>query len=179
MEFATVCPKCYHTEDRTLGLRTVIDSLKPTDYSQPLTHGDMVIYFRPMTYKNITDNNRAQYEEQRLISQIPTATEENIDQALNFDYGKIFNRITEITVKALGQSIASIKTPNALVTEQEYILDLLTNCDRKLFNQIRDYIIKSKSSSELKPLHIVCSECSNEYDQTVTLDMTTFFADAS
>jgi hypothetical protein len=79
----------------------------------------------------------------------------------------------------LAQSISTIKTPNALVTEPEYIEEFLQNCDRGLFNQIRDHIITIKNESEIKPAAIKCAHCSHEYEQPVTLDMTSFFAAAS
>jgi uncharacterized protein with PIN domain len=56
---------------------------------------------------------------------------------------------------------------------------MLKNCDRKLFNQIRDHVIALKEKSELKPLVMRCPDCSNEYEQPITLDMTNFFGAAS
>lgn len=181
MEFETNCPSCNHEEDRTLDLRTVMDLLKSPDYNKSVTQGDIEIYFKPMTYKNLTDNNKAQYEEQRILSQlVPTGeTPEEIEKARNINYTEVLKKITQITVGALAQSIALIKTPTAQVVEPEFIIEFLSNCDRLLFAQIRDYIINTKTKAELQPLAIQCSECKFEYKQAVTLNMTDFFADAS
>jgi hypothetical protein len=91
----------------------------------------------------------------------------------------IIKKITEITITALSQSIAAIKTPQALVTEPEFIQDFLTNCDRQIFNQVRDFIIELKTNSEMPPLNLACPECSHAYSQALTLDMTSFFGPAS
>ena len=88
-------------------------------------------------------------------------------------------KITDVTVHALAQSISSVKTPSAFVTEVEFIEEMLKKCDRLLFNKIRDHIIKIKAEAEIKPIKITCSECKHEYEQPITLDMTSFFADAS
>jgi hypothetical protein len=88
-------------------------------------------------------------------------------------------RITEITVRALAQSIAVVKTPQALVSEPEYIEELLNNCDRDLFGRIRDHIVDLKSQSEMQAMQLTCPECAHEYQQAVTLDMSSFFAPAS
>jgi len=88
-------------------------------------------------------------------------------------------RITELTVDALKWSIVEIRTPGAIVSETEYIKEFLLNCDRKLFNRIRDHVIDLRQIAELKPLDIVCDNCKHEYQQTVTLDMTSFFGPAS
>jgi hypothetical protein len=181
MEFETRCPSCTHEEGRTLDLRTVMDMLKSPDYTKSVKQGDIEIYFKPMTYKNLTDNNKAQYEEQRILNQLtPTGdSPEEIERARNISYTEVLKKITQITVGALAQSIALIKTPTAQVSEPEYISEFLSNCDRLLFAQIRDYIIDTKTTAELQPLTIKCSECQFEYKQAVTLNMTDFFADAS
>ena len=93
--------------------------------------------------------------------------------------GDSLKKITEITVRALSQSLAMVKTPTAMVQEPEYLEELLRHCDRKLFNQIRDTILDCKAVSEIKPLHLICDECKHEYDQQVTLDMSSFFVPAS
>lgn len=181
MEFETNCPSCSHEEDRTLDLRTVMDMLKSPDYNKSVVQGEIEIFFKPMTYKNLTDNNKAQYEEQRILSQlVPTGeSPEEIEKARNINYTEVLKKITQITVGALAQSIAVIKTPTAQVAEPEFIIEFLSNCDRLLFAQIRDYIIDTKTKAELQPLTIKCSQCEFEYKQAVTLNMTDFFADAS
>ena len=179
MPFASVCPKCGHEDERALDLRHVLDSLKSVDYSKPIIHGDMQIYFKPMSYKNLSDNNKSQYETQRTLQQITSENTPEAEQTRSSQYEQVLKQVTEITILALAQSIAVIVTPTAQVTEQEYILDLLKNCDRKLFDEIRDYVINAKSAAEIQPLHLVCTSCNNEYDQTVTLNMSDFFAAAS
>lgn len=182
MEFTSQCPACNNEEDRQLDLRTVIDVLRAPDYSKGIHSGDLEIYFKPMTYKNLTDNNRSQYEEQRLLQQLPdfvTADDIELERAKTVKYGEALKKMTDLTIKALAQSIAVIKTPQAQVTEPEFILDFLNNCDRKLFNRISEHIINLKSASEIQPLKIECSECKHQYDQPITLNMTNFFADAS
>jgi hypothetical protein len=178
LPFSSTCPSCGNEDERLADLRVMLDNMKSPDYSLPVKHGDMEIYLKPMTYKNLTDNNKSQYEEQRILSQIPTESDD-IEKIRSFQYTEILKKITEITIKALAQSIAVIKTPAAQVTEQEYILELLANCERTLFNQIRDYIIEAKASAEMKPLDLECSSCQHKYQQAVTLNMSDFFGDAS
>jgi hypothetical protein len=72
-----------------------------------------------------------------------------------------------------------IKTPQALVSEQPFIEEFLKNCDRELFNQIRDHVLQLREQSELQPLKLQCTACNNKYEQSLTLDMSSFFAPAS
>ena len=66
-----------------------------------------------------------------------------------------------------------------MVVESEFIEEFLNNCDRKLFNTIRDHVIALRIASELKPLNLECPHCQHKYEQPLTLDQASFFEDAS
>lgn len=177
MDFATKCPACGNEAEHTLDLRTVLDRIKSPDYSKSIESGDMQIFFRPMTYRDLNNNNQLQFEQQKLMQVLPDANVPEQDKMTALSAA--LKKITEITVHALAQSIAAIKTPTAMVTESQFIEEFLQNCDRSLFNRIRDFIIEAKGQSEMQPMHLTCTECNNQYEQAVTLDMSSFFGSAS
>jgi bacterioferritin-associated ferredoxin len=177
MEFGTTCPACEDVSERVVDLRTMLDSLHAPDYTAQVTHGDLEIYFRPLSYKNLNDNSQLQFEQQKLLQVIPdtTISDQQKMEALN----QAFRQLTEITIRSLATSVTAIKTPQALVTEANYILDFLQNCDRELFNRIREHVLKLREQSELQPLKLQCTACNRQYEQMLTLDMVSFFAPAS
>jgi hypothetical protein len=177
MDFGTKCPKCGHECEHTVDLRGVLDRMRAPDYDRSLKHGDMEIFFKPMSYRELNDNNAIQFENQKLLTILPDS--EVPDQEKMAALSNALKRITEITVRALTQSIATIKTPQALVSDQSYIEELLKNCDRDLFAKIKDHIIDLKGQSDMPPMHITCPECTHQYEQAVTLDMSSFFGSAS
>ena len=177
LELGTKCTNCGHEAEYTLDLRTVLDQLKSPDFKHTIKHGDLEIYFRPITYRQQHETNTVQFEEQKMIQMIPGSDLPDEEKLSRLNAA--LKRITELTVNALKFSIAGIRTPTALVTESEFIQEFLNNCDRKLFNQIRDHVIELRQSSELKPLKMKCTECEHEYEQPLTLDMASFFETAS
>jgi uncharacterized protein with PIN domain len=177
MEFATTCPACNETAERTADLRTMLDVLRAPDYNKPISHGDLEIYFRPLTYKNLNNNSQLQFEQQKLLQLIPDNSVSESDKMTALT--RAFKQLTEITVQSLALSISAIKTPSALVSEHAYIDDFLKNCDRELFNQIRDHVVNLREQSELQPFKLKCEKCNHSYEQALTLDMTSFFDNAS
>ena len=178
LEVGSTCPKCTHQENYTVDLRQVLDGVQPGDFDTTVTQGDLEISFQPMIYQSQTETNIAQFEQQKSIQVIqsaPDLTDQQKIERLN----QALQTITELTIKALKWSIASIRTPNALVTEPEFIEEFLTNCDRKLFLRIRDHIIGLREQGDIKPLTIECSSCGNQYSQTLALDQTNFLEAAS
>ena len=177
LELSTRCPSCETESEYSVDLRAVLDGVKPPDFHTPAVFGDLEINFRPMDYKMQNETNQLQFEQQQQIQAIQFSDISDDDKiaALNASLKKI----TELTIDALKWSIASVRTPNALVTEPEYIHEFLINCDSKIYGQIRDRIIALRQGSEIKPLHIQCSNCQTEYKQDLSLDQTSFFAPAS
>jgi bacterioferritin-associated ferredoxin len=177
LELSTRCPSCETESEYSVDLRAVLDGVTPPDFRTPTVFGDLEINFRPMDYKMQNETNQLQFEQQQQIQaiQFSDISDDEKIAALNASLKKI----TELTMDALKWSIASIRTPNALVTEPEYIHEFLINCDSKIYNQIRDRIITLRQDSEIKPLQIQCSNCQHEYKQDLSLDQTSFFAPAS
>jgi hypothetical protein len=177
MDFGTKCPKCGHECEHTVDLRSVLDRMKTPDYTRSLKVSDMEIFFRPMTYRHLNENNSIQYENQKLLQILPDGEIPDSDKMSALS--QALQRITEVTVRALAQSIAVIKTPQAMVSELEFIEELLKNCDRELFGRIRDHIVELKTQSEIPPMNLTCPECRHQYEQAVTLDMSSFFGSDS
>lgn len=118
MEFGTTCPACNNTSENTVDLRTVMDILSAPDYNTSITYRDLEIFFRPLTYKTLNDNNQLQFEQQKLLQVIPDATVSDTDKMTALTAA--FKKLTEITVHSLALSIVAIKTPGALVNEFEF-----------------------------------------------------------
>jgi hypothetical protein len=177
MEINTKCPSCEHENDFDLDLRQVLSQIKPGDYEQSVTDGDIEVFFRPMDYRQINHNNLLQFEDQKLLMSV-----ENSDVPVEnkmSQLGEILKKITAVTIRSLSQSISAVKTPQATVTDPAHITEWLENCDRRVFALLRDHIIAAKQASEIKPLTITCSACGHQHEQMFTLDMTSFFGDAS
>lgn len=177
LELTTVCPKCETEGDYGLDLRSVLDQMKMPDFNKPIKHGDLEITFQPMSYRHQNETNQLQFENQRLLQMIPGSDLPDDEKIKRLN--DVLKQITELTIEAIKYSISSIRTPQAIVTETEFIQEFLKNCDRSLFNTIKEHVIALRESSDLKPLPVKCQNCSHEYTQPLTLDMTSFFAPAS
>ena len=177
MDIDTQCPKCQTETTFGVDLRRLLDSIGSADYNTPLVCGDLTISFRPLDYRQITNNSQMQFENQKNLQamQSPDLPEETRLEQVN----SMMKKIMEITVQAVADSIAEIRTPNGIVTESDYITEFLNNCDRSTFNTIRDHAVVLREKSELKPLDISCPSCQHQYQQAFTLDMARFFESAS
>lgn len=177
MEINTTCPNCGEKHPLTLDLRQVLDSITPADYDAVVTAGDLTINFCPMSYRQVNEAAKVQFEDQKLIQMLSNSelTEDDKMHRLT----DAFKNITNMTINAIAETIQSIKTDNILVTEHQQIAEFLTNCPKSMFEIVKTHAIKLREETDLKPLHIICDKCEHQYDQPFTLDMSNFFENAS
>ena len=172
MSISSECPSCKELADYGVNLVAILSQLKAADYDKELTINDLSIKFRPLTYKEMNEAGTAQLEAQRIFLTLEKEEDETVRASKTQDALKF---ITDVTMRILTQTITHIRTPNAFVEEQSYILDFLKNCDRDTYVTIRDYNATLKAQTEIKPLKIRCVHCQNEYEQQFTLNTSDFF----
>ena len=177
MEIPSTCPKCGHFHTLTIDLRTVLDSLRSPDYNESVVAGDLTCYFAPMTYRQVNEVSRTNFEDQKIVQALNDA--ELTEEEKLIKLGDAFRKITELTIRSISESIATIKTQDAMVTDKTDILEFLQNCPKNVFDQIRDHTVKLREATDLTPIGVTCENCSEPYQQTFTLDMSNFFGNAS
>ena len=178
MDIETRCPSCSEEHSFGLDLRTVIDNLKASGFSEPFTKGDLTFHFRPLSYKEMNANSLLQFDQQRALQAINSNTD--LPEAAKVSQlNGMMRQLITVTLKALAQSVVEIRTGDSIVTNPAHIEEFLNNCDRTIFNTVRDHVVKLREDSELRPLNIKCPSCQHDYQQMFTLDMSNFFAPAS
>jgi rubredoxin len=177
LEIDTQCPHCEAENSFGVNLRGVLDQMTVPDFSKSLNSAGIEIYFKPLSYEQQSAINTAQFEQQRVLSQLPSSdlSEEEKTKMLN----DTLEAITKITIQAITYTISAIRTPSALVTEPEFIREFLVNCDHALYAEIRKHAINLRASDDLQPLVIKCPDCGTEFKQPFTMDTASFFGNAS
>jgi hypothetical protein len=166
------CEKCKALGTYGIHLQTLLSSLKAGDYDKLLEYGDLKIKFKPLRYKEMNEAGLGQFEIQAKYRNLNSIKDETERNRLSQDALK---DITILTMRILAKAIDYIETPNAKVAELDFIEDFLTNADTKTYETVRDYHSILRAESTIKPLEITCAECSHQYTQTITLNVSDFF----
>lgn len=172
MDIETTCPSCSEDQKYGINLSIVLNNFVPGDYNTTLDVNNLKIKFKPLTYKEITQSSISQFEMQKAILQI-NSMEEGPDREEKTK--QMLIAITKTTMEVLANTIGSIVTPDIEVSEKAYILDFLQNTDNKTFEAIKERSIKLKETTQTKPLQMKCGNCSHEYEQPFTLNVSDFF----
>lgn len=177
MELSTTCIHCANEQEYMLDLRQMIDQFRSPDYDTSLDIGDLKIYFKPLSYKQVNESAMIQFKKQKefqLLSRSEHSDEEKF-KLLN----EMMLDITKLTFSAVSQCIAAVKTTDGVVDNAEQIEEFVHNIDRLVYERIKSHVMKIKEGTDIAPLKINCDNCKKDYTQPFTLDMSNFFVAAS
>lgn len=169
----SVCPSCGELGTYGVNLIAMLSTLKSGDYETEMETGELKIKFRPLTYKEMNDAALFQFELQKTFATIDQTEDAVEREKLGKD---ALEKITLLTMDLITKSIERIDAPNFSVTESEFVLDFLKNCDRNIYVAVREHNTKLKTDAELKPMTIVCASCGHSYEQPYSINPADFFA---
>lgn len=172
LEIESTCPACKEGSTYGVDLIAILSQLKSADYITELQINDLKIKFRPLNYKEMNQASVGQFETQRAFAMLEQIQDE---EERNLKSKEALHNVTELTMRLLSNAMEYVSTPTIQVTEKEYILDFLRNCDKTAYTNIRDHLSSLRSSTEIKPLKIKCVHCEHNYDQPFTLNTSDFF----
>ena len=172
LDIDSTCPSCSEEASYSINLVGLLGKLEVGNYDEPVVINELSFKFKPFSYKKVNNINMVQFEIEQSIGKLETITDpiERQTQA-----GLAMQKLNNLSIELISESVDYISTPTSVVSEKEYILDFLQNCDRKIFEQLRNTAVKLREISQLKPLDVKCIHCSHDYKQKLTLNVSDFF----
>jgi len=173
LDIESTCPSCSEQALYNINLVGLLSKIEVGNYDEPVILNELTFKFKPFTYQKINNINMVQFEIEQSINKLQNIEDPTERQTQS---GITMQKLNKLSMDLISESLEYIKTPSAIVNENEYILDFLQNCDRRTFEQLRNTAVKLRESSQLKPLDVKCIHCSHEYTQKLTLNVSDFFA---
>lgn len=173
LDIESKCPSCEEESSYGINLGQLLSSLQQGKYDEPFVMQDLTFKFKPLSYKQVNSINTTQFEVQTIIRSLEDIKDENVRQQKSKE---TMQKLNDLSVSLVAETIESIISPSAIVTEKQFIIDFLKNCEKRTYESLRNYAIKMREASEIKPIRIKCVNCSHEYDQSLVLNPTDFFA---
>jgi hypothetical protein len=73
--------------------------------------GNLEFYFKPISYRDVNQNNQTQFEQQQALRLIDN---DQVEESAKLEQLNVSMRvINQLTLKTVAQSIGAIKTPDA------------------------------------------------------------------
>jgi hypothetical protein len=171
-EINSSCPSCETEGAYNLNLMNLLLNIKVEGYNDPLNLGELAIKFKPLSYRDVNKGNLVQFNMQRDIAQLEKIEDET---ERSIKSSETMKRLSKLNVDFLSSTIESVQTPTDIVTSNEFIVEFLENCDRNTHDLLRKKVVELRDSTSIKPQKIKCVNCSHEYEQSISLNVTDFF----
>lgn len=172
MEIESQCPSCDNVGKYGLNLPRLLGSLEPGNYEELLTIDELQFKFKPLKYKTVNETNMRQFDIQIEINRIGEMSDEQEKMKRSSETMKKLNMTT---FQLVAENVEFIKTPTEVINNRDFIYEYVTNVEKKTFDKIRDHGISLRKRSDIKPIKIKCVNCSHEYEQGLSLNVTDFF----
>ena len=173
MDIETVCPECTSDNANVIDLRVLLDNLKKPNYS-PTTVEGLTFNFKPQAFETMNNTNMIVFEQRKLLDAITNSDLSDEEKTKQFNL--IFPKLTEMNVLSLVYCIESIVTDDDKeVSEFKFIKEFIENCDRNVYQEIKEQIEKCVQTTRPDPLTIECSECHHTYESELNFDNANFF----
>jgi hypothetical protein len=171
LEIIHTCPACTTENDYDIDLGSVIDHFSRCKYDNTVNHDGLSIKLQPLTYRQTTDFSLRNF---KLQQQLRAAKNESDEEQ---------QRIVALLFKELGvmqndiytASIESVDTGTSVVTDRNFIGEWMKNCDKIVFDKIRDQFNKNKEIWKIPDVSVKCNACEHEASVAINLDQASFF----
>lgn len=181
LEVQSSCPKCNEVETFAVDLLNILSQMQPGDYDKEMSINELKVKFKPLTYKEMNAAGIAQFTIQREFAQLSLEATKETEMTEEQRQVRIkkgqdaLKAVTMLTIEILVNTIEYIQTPTVKVEDKEHISDFLKNCDKQMYEAMRDFNAALKTQTDIKPLKLKCVHCQNEYEQPFTLNTSDFF----
>ena len=181
MDITHTVPGTDKEVDHQIDLKTVMDQLSAGRWEEAVEIGDgLTCFMQPLTYKHVTMTGIKTFETQRLMQAVNN--EDLSDEKKLEVFNESFNKMTNITIDLMAESISSIQTPETVVNEQRYIRDFLQNADKDVFQKLQAHITRMKDLNGIQPIKMISTEdevalgAPTTYELPIRIDNSDFFA---
>jgi hypothetical protein len=175
MAIGHTCTNCGAENDYDIDLNKVIEFYMNCQYESKIVLKDITINLKPLNYKASTEFNLRNFRLQQRIAQAEVM--DNTQERQDLING-LFKELAAIQTEIYKVTIDSVDIGDQVVTETAYILEWLDNCDKSVFDAIKQINQKNTETWTMPKFPVKCDECETAVNLTVDLDQSNFFVRA-
>jgi hypothetical protein len=172
MTVTNTCGKCQEENEYDLDLTRIIEHFSNVQYDNKIVLKELVIKLQPLNYRQSTDFNLRNFRLQQKIRQAETIEDQTEQQDM---INALFEELSVIQNELYKACVESVEANNKVVTERVFINEWMDNCDKEIFDSIKQHIEQGREKWKSPTYPVKCTSCQNETSLFVDLDQSNFF----
>lgn len=176
MVVSHTCKNCSAESDFEIDLSTVTDHYANLTFSNVVKIDDiMTVTLRPLSYKEITEQSIENFKLQKMLYQLSTSDDTLEEGAKQKYIDDIYTKLAEIQSNLIISSIESIRLPDEVVDDTEFIKEWVINTAIENYTLIKDKLEENRNTWTMPKHDVKCTECSTDDKIDVSMDQSNFF----
>jgi len=175
MAVSHTCTSCKEVNDYDIDLGLFVQHFAGCEYNTKVLLKDLTITLHPLNYKQWTEFQNKNFQLQRQLAQVVNMEDEAEQKKL---LSELFEKVTIIQNELLMIQVESVETDSGVVNQRQFIQEWLNNCDKSVFDAIKEVIDSNRKRWELPAVQVVCESCKADNSLFVNMDQSSFFGNA-
>ena len=180
MTIPITVPKTTIEKDLELDLQSSLSSILDAEYKDTFLWQNMEIKTKPLSYAEFTKSALKSFEQARLqavVSDTKLKDEEKIAQ-----FNSSFQKLTQLNVDMVVQTIESIRVDGQTVTDKTQIKEFVDNVSKEFFGAIMEHLEENRKAFQLAPQKVISTEeevkqgAPETFEVPIAFDSSNFFA---
>jgi hypothetical protein len=176
MTISHTCKNCAAENDFEIDLSIVTDHYSNLTFSNVVKiDEELTVTLKPLSYQEITDQSIENFKLQKMLYQLSTAEETISDDSKQKYIDEIYTKLAEVQSNLIISSIESIRLPDDVVDDPNFIREWVINTNREDYVLIKNKLEENKNTWNMPKHDIKCTECGTEDKVDVVMDQSSFF----
>lgn len=168
------CPYCNEEHDYDVNLQAALASIQMPDYDNPVMMEDLLVYLKPLNYREVSRSSQRTYEEERLIMSLTDDSISADDKQKAFDAH--LQRMVDLNLDSLVAYTDSIMTQEGeSVTDRKFIKEFYSNISGANLKKLQSRVSEDSMIVNIQPMDAECKACEEQFKLNVTFDYASFF----
>lgn len=181
MDIEAPVPVVNTMQTHSVNLPSILETLQVADLKDEITSkSGFKIKIAPMTYKDLTKNQLAAFEQQKIYATVSNSQLGEDEKSLRFIQS--FRKLSEMNFEVLVDSLISLTGPDGtVITDRNQIRDFFDNATAKITTEIQEALAELRLQGSIKPMKVKATEeqikagVPATYEVPITFDNANFF----
>lgn len=173
-------PKTKIEKDLELDLQTSLGGILAAEYKDTFLWENMEIKTKPLSYAEFTKSALKSFEQARLQATVVDTKLSDEEKIAQFNVS--FQKLTQLNVDMVVQTIESIRVDGQTVTDRTQIKEFVDNTSKEFFGAIMEHLEENRKRFQLAPQKVTSTEeevkqgAPETYEVPIAFDSSNFFA---
>lgn len=173
-------PKTKIEKDLELDLQTSLGGILAAEYKDTFLWENMEIKTKPLSYAEFTKSALKSFEQARLQATVVDTKLSDEEKIAQFNVS--FQKLTQLNVDMVVQTIESIRVDGQTVTNKKQIKEFVDNTSKEFFSAIMEHLEENRKRFQLAPQKVTSTEeevkqgAPETYEVPIAFDSSNFFA---